>query len=373
MKRYALIIIPMAMAAIFSLNGNYYAWQVFMGLAFGAFIGTMLVYQKLGLPLALCWGWTMFSLLSVSYLPDFNMIIFKGQAEGYIRNSAITGIIFFLLATMPYLVLDVKRFRQGLIYTLAAICAIDSILVLGEWAVGQDEFIRGGFFFNASLNSCMISGLLPFYLHTNFFKIKPIYKVILPLLAVIASGSTGGFGAFMLAVGAYFFFAKKRAYQEWVIVALGLVLIGIFAYFYLGQDRIFTTSGRMVVWKNSFYFWKRFANMWIGFGQGSAMQVVPVTQKLFQQDSNQVFLWMHNEWYQVLFEQGIIGLVLWLYAYLHLLVKTFLNNEKYITVAIIVFGFVCLFNYPFRMAIPGMIMASLFFLATTSRRITHVA
>lgn len=371
MKYTIPLLILTAFASIFSLNENYYAWQIFNGLSFGVIIAVIAIGIKLDVLLALCWGWTMYSLLSISFLPITTTIVFSGNAEATIRQAAVTGIVIFLMSSIPFLILDREKARSRLIQLLALICFADSIIVLVEWAIGQDEFIRGGFFFNASMNSCMISGLLPFFMHDRTISKLPTLRVILPLLAVIASGSTGGYGAFILSVGLYYFFNKKISKKEFGLILIGLIALTIFAYFYLGSNRIITTSGRYAVWKDTFFFWKKFANHFVGFGQGSSMHITPVVQKLFQQDSHQLFLWMHNEWYQVLFEQGIIGFVLWFFMYINIIIKTFLTNEKYITVSIAVFGFICLFNYPFRMAIPGMIMAAIIYLGATSRKVEY--
>lgn len=69
-------------------------------------------------------------------------------------------------------------------------------------------------------------------------------------------------------------------------------------------------TGRSHMWKNAFSFWKENADPFIGFGQNSGFALIRIIQKIHTNNINAgIFPNLHNGWLQMLFENGIFGLL----------------------------------------------------------------
>ena len=77
-----------------------------------------------------------------------------------------------------------------------------------------------------------------------------------------------------------------------------------------------------------------------------------------------LFFWLHNDWLQILFEQGPVGLVSVLVLSLYALKKSF--RRPYLFGAGCAYCAVMLGNYPLRMALPSFI--GVFLLAAVLRK-----
>lgn len=124
--------------------------------------------------------------------------------------------------------------------------------------------------------------------------------VILPVVTILLTqGSTA---YFVLAAGALGVFWVQRAWMHLIAMFIIIVSSGAITQ----GEKFLSSSGRFWHWKMFMQWWWDNANIWIGAGSGSFNWLGPAIQG----PSKEAFLYMHNEYLQVLFEQGIIGFIL---------------------------------------------------------------
>ena len=81
-------------------------------------------------------------------------------------------------------------------------------------------------------------------------------------------------------------------------------------------------------------------------GQGSGRSLFAMIQKMGGNDpvAHGIFSWLHNEWIQLLFEQGIVGLFSFLLCYFCALYKSL--SSTYLFPVVFVCGFYAAGNWP---------------------------
>ncbi len=104
-----------------------------------------------------------------------------------------------------------------------------------------------------------------------------------------------------LAVGVGAFLVMRRA---WPLVLVSTSALMIFGF--LREFAFFSDSGRFEPWKLFMTSWWNSANILTGTGTGTFQWLGP----LLQDKDTGLFLFMHNEYLQVAFEQGLIGVLL---------------------------------------------------------------
>lgn len=136
------------------------------------------------------------------------------------------------------------------------------------------------------------------------------------------------------ALHAYVIYRFKPSSPVYILVAAGLaygflsghwkkivpVLIGGFglAWMQIGSRQLFSDTGRFGPWKQFMEWWWQYADHWTGTGIGS-FEVLGGMIQILGGRKDQLFIWAHNDWIQILFESGIIGLAIALTGYLYLL------------------------------------------------------
>jgi O-antigen ligase len=129
--------------------------------------------------------------------------------------------------------------------------------------------------------------------------IKLLLLSITPVTLLLAKiiGATAIF-VILTQILAYLIVTKRK---KWILLAMPVILG--FGYLYKGENLI-SSSGRVSEWKLFMDWWLENSNRWIGTGSGTAQWLGPVIQA----KTESLFVWFHNEYLQILFEQGIIGL-----------------------------------------------------------------
>lgn len=180
--------------------------------------------------------------------------------------------------------------------------------------------------------------------HNKYEKAWAWFLRIFPLSCLFFNRP--GSAVFMaLALGLFTYLILEKKWK-WIIpvpaalLALGYHMSWDFEY---GQKLFLSDSGRLTPWTKFMQWWADNANMWIGTGTGT-----------FQWLNTQVdigrsdiwFTWMHNEFLQVLFEQGVIGLILMLALFAICLKKSV--KVPFIFASLVSTAFVFCVHYPIR-------------------------
>lgn len=185
-------------------------------------------------------------------------------------------------------------------------------------------------------NSMHLAGLLAI-LQPLFFKknLENILSLILIWLLIIATGSATGLVAGLMVILFWLWFKNRKI----AISILGLSSISLVVLHILNKS-FFYNSQRFEVWKIAFGIIKDKFITGLGLGSVGAMRLSP----RYPNSSNFYWQHLHNEYYQVVFELGLIGLglVIWcLWDYFKIF-NSF-KTDLTIKLASIFFGF-CLIN-----------------------------
>mgnify|MGYP003393639640 CR=1 FL=1 len=259
---------------------------------------------------------------------------------------AISSIAIFLFSTIP--ILDLKeRFAIKLPTIFWTIGLIDAFIMLGNFILGREMH---GLLSNASQDGCFIACVLPF-VFTLKRRISLIPFVIMSLAIILAKESTP---IVALIIGIFLFLVSDLIQYYEIVVdsvlcsSLFLIIAMIVATFYVGPVRFLDSSGRYFIWTKLMTFWWNKVNIWIGAGGGTFYNYGPGVSWHNQGSKPDfgAFIWMHNDFLQVLFEQGIIGLALVL-AVLGKMIKRAYNDPVLFT-AITVFAFTATTQMPLR-------------------------
>jgi hypothetical protein len=168
------------------------------------------------------------------------------------------------------------------------VALINSGLIL----VGQ------GILANSSMSGCLNAALLPL----RFFEENPIGAAwsILVITTTFITARNQSVGLLVLIVLIACF--RERLWKTLIASAIGGgFLIKLFA-----GSTFLQTDGRSVAWSIAFKFFKEHVNPWLGEGLGSFYYIGPWLTKSL----NVRFIWLHSDWMQILFETGVVGLVL---------------------------------------------------------------
>lgn len=281
--------------------------------------------------------------------------------------SAVTALC--ILAVVVPLLFASRRELDTLTRAFGWLCILDSVFVVAQWAMGAAKADRGGFFGETSMNPCVIAFTYPIWTRRKFTAensiegIGGLLGLGLPILAIFVSRSNMGLGVLLVAYGAPHLANIRRIRLEHVLKFLCVtVALGIVGAWLMGA-KFGQTSGRWPVWVATMQWWWTHASHWMGTGAGSYFVLGPNVQKQVLGQLSDWLLWMHNDWLQVLFEQGVIGLALLLTTFACALRATARSHRYWLVSSLAAYGATMCGNYPNHLPVPGFFGAFLVVLA----------
>lgn len=358
-----------AFAARFQIGTDFYNAKMWSGALLGVVLFGLASYLRAGLVPALAIVWTLAGAATLFLKPTVLGLPVDNQFLSLMQWSGAQAGLLCLLFVAPFLILNQER-TKVVLRALAILCLTDSLYVIGQTCLGTDPYLRNGFFFNASLNACLMAVLYPILAESEIFSngLPNTLKRILPVAAVACTHSVLGWFA-MAAAFAFCSFPVGIALCS--LSGLGSVLAGV-RYFTLGSF-LPDSSGRFSIWKMCLEFWPKNISILFGSGQGSATYLIPLVQQLDNATQkgyrpgeapspiHDYFLWAHNEWLQIFLEQGVIGLVLWGAVYCLAVKRSIESGNKWLAISLGVLGAISFGNYPFRFFTTALVASFLVF------------
>lgn len=243
-----------------------------------------------------------------------------------LQNSALYFLVAVLLFGL-FLVRSDRRFLRFVLDAFGYLGALNAVCILVQFILGVQTDLRAGLFLNPSMSICLTATTLPLLSRTHLY--RPI--LALTLLALLATQSI--MGAVVLAA------ALSALHFRWLLVAGPIGFLAL-----VGPD---FTNGRLGLWKLSLSWWLKNSDVFFGMGPGTASVLLPQVQKDAGYDLGNWYIFLHNDWLQVLWEQGIIGLlsVLLVYAY----ALWFSQKNSQVFSALVALGVCALGNYPIHL------------------------
>lgn len=190
---------------------------------------------------------------------------------------------------------------------------------------------------NPSTNAAMIVLCLPYCLRWKLWWTWPL------TFWIVASqqGATA-----WLMLSAILFVTIIRHSTKKITCLLGVTGLGLATYTWYARPSFFLFFDRWDEYKLAARFWWENVNPWIGSGLGTFQVLGPAMQKWDSRPVTEVWMSLHSDWLQLVFELGVIGtcLATWL------VVDTILRTENKARLSLIA---ACLFGlFYFPMQIP---------------------
>jgi hypothetical protein len=285
------------------------------------------------------------SIIAIALIAFLNTSdIYKGLVLSRIIGFSLGLIIFFNLIgikslsktwyVMAFLCITQSAwiFLQYFGVNLHHMMAPENFQVLSninqKWTILPQQVISGSLG-HPNLSSAMIAITIPSLFRQGYWKYAG-----LSVIALLLTKSSFGVGTLVI-TSAFWFFGTKG-------VLWGLFsAIGVFIYghFYGG---FFSNNNRMDVWIDgvTLFFRQDFISVIFGNGLG---WFPAAFNKAFTYDS--VYNHAHNEYLEVLFAFGIVGLILMVFVFTSFLR---MNAPKYLKACFLAISFNCLANFPFH-------------------------
>lgn len=237
-----------------------------------------------------------------------------------IMGHSARAMVVFCFAVMFGLLSSSLKLGLGTL-GLVGVSAVNQVLSLYQyWVLGNENWQSSGFLPNYSMASCMVSIVFPLALYQIFAVDMPkwwrpvaVTCVVTALPTIWMSQSSIGFASFAVMICAIvlgwgYIFARKHLLNGVIVCILFLASVWSVGRVIDPQWATFTQISRFKMWPAVFDFWLDKGSFWFGMGLGSFRHFGSVIQTQINVEVGHWWLWAHNDWLQVLFETGVIGL-----------------------------------------------------------------
>ena len=287
------------------------------GLLFGAGLFSFLTAKTMGKAYALA---LFYSLASGIWLFQNPVEVWPGLMIRLDATAASAAIILVIISSIAAFLKT--EHVKALLNFLAAVVYLNCFLVL----------FRGSGIFNAgSMDTAAAALFLPtmagFFYKNLAEGFKPF--LLLPVITIFSRHGQTGVILFCTTVLIYLWWTGRKK-TVFALAALALPVVIYFGFHVLEVERINTLNGypgRLAAWQEGFKWWGPNANLFFGTGAGSYQWLGPSIANR----KTQVYLFLHNEYLQCLFEFGFLGLVLWGSAAWSAFKKSFTNPLLFTT------------------------------------------
>jgi len=340
--------------ALAAKNPAFHVWQRYWGLLFCAFILCSIVAKRYGglsgllLGLVICSGLYHFVNPLTPFARDYSL-----EGSLVLRQACASATIYAVLIAVPVLFLS-RGSVEKLAVAMSALCPLGCFMLL--WNL----FFHGtrvGILDASSIGMFLVVILYPAFLHMivgPLIKLKARWltivavslSVMVPVVCVVSKSATAVLGI-SIAIIVYSFVYKKVLISAALILVMPILLAGYLTQgksFYTGKARIKMASLAIEhVQKSNSQTW--------GTGVGTFRVLGPAIQMKKWRGPG-FFLWLHNDWVQLWFEFGWVGLILVLLISLKALILS--REQAWLVSSLVAYGFVMCVQMPLRLFLPSL-------------------
>lgn len=284
--------------------------------------------------------WTLAPFLTVTLLSGA-----MGPDESYAAYPMLAAIFIFALLPRD------SRHKKILFLSLTILHIATALSIL----IDPNHFGLTG---NGSMSACLVAITLPFLLLQKATVNRAIF-IVMALTAVLITRASVPLGVLVTVL----FTACFRNKRDIPVLLMGVIAALAIGVYSIGGD-LFDSNGRFETWKNVFHWWNNSGHRLGGFGVGSGLKLMPVLG--ISDGLTRFNIWAHNDWLQVLFEQGILGLSSLFLLAMGALVRAYGRPLIFSSVC----GFiVCsLFNFPAHLPLTAFVGIALLWLTHAKAR-----
>ena len=226
---------------------------------------------------------------------------------------------------------------------------LNSAMIIAQRGFYYDKGLRGGFLGNPSMSGCFIAFALPF--------MRNRLQVVFGIIAILLTGTSQPVGVLAVVGAASLMWFPKRkrlmvngiglvirpSYFK-IISQVSFVLATACVFVYLTIPKItskhgrspFDDSGRFEMWKIAITPLFENGHYIVGQGTGSTAALVPRLHLIHESKRHGVgehfkideWKWLHSDFIQLLFENGLVGLCLGILASVFALYFSYLKSQR---------------------------------------------
>lgn len=276
--------------------------------------------------------------------PESGVMIQDAYTQLAVRHFASDGVAKLLIVLFP--ILFFLNDREKLCFwgsRLSATFCISTIGMVFYSLFFEPNWCRainscGGSLSNPSMNSSLLVVTLPFLLALTRGWVRWLCLILAVAAVFISKGSIGvGLLAAMACLYALRFGYWKLLYLGALSIAAGRLIYG---------PVMFNSGNRWDTWVFLMGKWFQNAkNYPFGMGYGT-FGVFSANLQLAEGHDTNWWIRMHNDWLELLFTLGFVGLALSVLVYLTALLRFFARKEYTETISMCLFGLMMGMNYP---------------------------
>lgn len=251
-------------------------------------------------------------------------------------------IAIYVVAALSVVPL-IRRRREGLELGLVAFGLADAVVTIGQTVIGSGGYmLRHGVIGNASLNGTMLAMILPFAVPVRMHRAWQIVpSVVICGAALVTEGVVPTMTILSCVV---------TMVWGWrgIVVAMSSAVIALLAV-------PLNDNGRWHVQGMAWSWFRGRASNWFGEGPGSYAVYAPWIERYYA-PSDSVFIWLHNDWLQILIEWGALGLLVAVGVYAYAWARAGRDRRHQAFLAALAVGM--LGNYPWRHPLTALVCLS---------------
>ena len=337
-------------------------YQLFVAVILLSVLYSWRLTRRVHLAASLLLAWVLISATLTAFQPFYTQDLLS------LRLRLVSARSFILVTLLVFGVWSLDYFRTFTwLKIMKWIAAVNSIIVL----IMLHWYPRGLGIFNAgSMDTTFIAMCLPLYFYQQPTFEESNAKSLLiwgagfavSVLSIILTPGTTAFLVLAFSLTSYFLLTRK-----WAAVIGSLCLIVSIGIAMQGRE-LTNDSGRLGPWKIFMTWWwdgppenwrstdavlpdgwhnimewrVEHSPVLLGTGTGTFQWIGPAIQNT----RDNIFIWMHNEYLQVLFEQGSVGLILMLWLILACLWRA--RNRPWLFATVMGACGACLTQFPLR-------------------------
>lgn len=351
----------------------YYQWTALLMIPAAIFLFSW-VRPRFGIAAMMLLGACLYSAIMVWCFKDNRYLSIDFYNQTALRYFACDSVAKIMLILVPMMLFTEKR--MTMLFTgkvLASFFVIgNSVASLYQrFKLGECTGLTcGGLVGNPSISMGAMVCMLPIFIRS--WRQWPI--IALAASAIFISKSSIAVG--LLAAYSILFMASKIRFNviSWAVAAFMVEASAVIAFIFgtaryaVGKE-LLNDSDRFMIWKFMFDRWRNPGNIFTGTGLGTYHVIGinlqnfldPDTGKMIHQVAGQMhWVTLHNDFFQMLFECGVIGLFLLTLTYCVALFKSFREKEFGITISVILYGLYMFLDPALHNPVPVLFGAWLF-------------
>ena len=361
-KKQTALILLATFGLLFFGPGNYWSstwlskWSLLMawaalGVAF--FVGKRTSFWHFPL--------IFYALLNLLHIASWVNNPYQGELDPLtllaLQKNALYGVIQVSAASVLFASVT-RRWGVGIGLSLAGIWAFGTFATLAlPWTGNQSPPNNGLWFGNPSMGAGLLACLLPFiYYATSLLGLRKgalrVFVVgwVLTLFMIYRTQASVPWGVLGVATAALLMSQNVRKRPLLVLGIVPLLAISMIAvgWHFLGVN-FWENNGRFEMARMAWTFFRSHGSPSLGFGYASTQVLNPLEQVIMGQFKGDYFLWLHNDWLQLMIEGGWIGMVCVVLSFGRIMCLSW--RWPAIFGSLMGFATLGLFNYPLRMPI----------------------